>query len=640
MKKLLYLFLLPSILFSQTTPSVTPRVDGEGSLGTETYRWGEGHFDELKVQKSAVDADDVVNLSTAAAILSGSGDFVNSVAGKTGVVTLDADDISATATKLWMTDNEQAYLAELYSLNVKSYGATGDGITDDTAALQAAIDASVISGRALLFPAGNYRTTASLNNFWSVKMLGSGIIVRGSSNYSVTDSGTAVTNLYVDPVSGSDANDGLGASQAFATLQYAVDKLQAVRRPLVGRYKIHGAGGIYNEKVVIPNGLANSHHYLAFSFPDAPGIHCDPESWPEEGAILDGDGLEGTGFDVGLNNRISIEYLLIRNWYDESVSADAQLWNGLHCKADSFLITTGVSAVGNGYSNIHCGQRSRSYIKGGWLKGAKYSVINTNGSMTLGYNGTDSSDWMIIEGSGRGLSTKHAGSTVIDPMLFYDNSTAIWSNKTGNSVDTRGVSFTDNDVVFHLQGGYLSEHQSRPNTYTGNTRIYKRQGFASLDNVTQQAKTGLDLTQVNGPASTGATSSSLILDTEAFIPKGYLVSSGQYLEVEIWGQNNSSGNSYITPALLASIGGNNNLGTYRIEAGAMFKIKVFLWATTSATQVYMWDCVDAVQNSSSTNIGAGNTTIDFDAASYTFRINGYVTDNTIKIYKTRIILWG
>ncbi len=43
MKKLLYLFLLPSILFSQTTPSVTPRADGEGSLGTETYRWGEIH---------------------------------------------------------------------------------------------------------------------------------------------------------------------------------------------------------------------------------------------------------------------------------------------------------------------------------------------------------------------------------------------------------------------------------------------------------------------------------------------------------------------------------------------------------------------------------------------------------------------
>lgn len=527
-----------------------------------------------------------------------------------------------------------------YYLSVADYGATGDGVTDDTDAIQDAIDAAVLAGAWLWFPEGDYITTSTLTDFWSVRMFGPGMIVRGSSNYAVTDSGSAVTNLYVDPVSGADTNDGLGASQAFATLQYAVDKLQAVRRPLIGRYRICGASGVYNEKVVLPNGLANSNHYLSFIFPDDPGIHCDPESWPAGGAILDGTGLEGSGFDIGWNNRVAIEYLLIRNWYDESVSADAQTWNGLLCEANSFLFTTGVSAVGNGYSNIHCGQRSRSYIKGGWLKGAKYSVINTNGSMTLGYNGTDSSDWMIIEGAGRGLSTKHAGSTVIDPMLFDDNSTAIWCNKTGNSVDTRGVSFTDNDVVFHLQGGYLSEHSSIPNTYTGNTRIYQRQGFASLDNVTLQAKTGLDLTQVNGVASTGGTSTTLILDTEAFIPKGYLVSSGQYLEVEIWGINNSSGNSYIIPALLASTGETRKLGTYRIEAGARFKIKVFLWATTSATQSYMWDCVEAVHDSSSTNIGFGSTTIDFDAASYTFRINGYVTNSTITIYKTRIILWG
>ncbi|OQB07936.1 MAG: hypothetical protein BWY21_01507 [Parcubacteria group bacterium ADurb.Bin216] len=57
MKKLLYLFLLPSILFSQTTPSVTPRADGEGSIGTETYRWGEGHFGELYVEAPSL-ADD------------------------------------------------------------------------------------------------------------------------------------------------------------------------------------------------------------------------------------------------------------------------------------------------------------------------------------------------------------------------------------------------------------------------------------------------------------------------------------------------------------------------------------------------------------------------------------------------------
>lgn len=52
------------------------------------------------------------------------------------------------------------------ALNVKGYGATGDGTTDDTAALQAAIDAaqsnSAGTGRTVFLPAGIYKITASL----------------------------------------------------------------------------------------------------------------------------------------------------------------------------------------------------------------------------------------------------------------------------------------------------------------------------------------------------------------------------------------------------------------------------------------------------------------------------------------------
>lgn len=52
------------------------------------------------------------------------------------------------------------------ALNVKGYGAKGDGTTDDTAALQAAIDDaqsnSIGAGRTVFMPAGNYKITASL----------------------------------------------------------------------------------------------------------------------------------------------------------------------------------------------------------------------------------------------------------------------------------------------------------------------------------------------------------------------------------------------------------------------------------------------------------------------------------------------
>jgi len=46
--------------------------------------------------------------------------------------------------------------------NVKSYGAIGDGSTDDTAALQATADATTIASGTMYFPKGRYRITSNL----------------------------------------------------------------------------------------------------------------------------------------------------------------------------------------------------------------------------------------------------------------------------------------------------------------------------------------------------------------------------------------------------------------------------------------------------------------------------------------------
>lgn len=46
--------------------------------------------------------------------------------------------------------------------NVKSYGAVGDGITDDTAAIQAALTDAAQAARTVFFPEGTYKITSSL----------------------------------------------------------------------------------------------------------------------------------------------------------------------------------------------------------------------------------------------------------------------------------------------------------------------------------------------------------------------------------------------------------------------------------------------------------------------------------------------
>jgi len=58
--------------------------------------------------------------------------------------------------------------------NVVAFGATGNGVTDDTAAIQAAINAAQVAGGQVLIPAGSYKITAALAITSMVTILGVG----------------------------------------------------------------------------------------------------------------------------------------------------------------------------------------------------------------------------------------------------------------------------------------------------------------------------------------------------------------------------------------------------------------------------------------------------------------------------------
>lgn len=64
-------------------------------------------------------------------------------------------------------------------VSVKDFGAVGDGVADDTAEIQAAINYMATIGGTLLFPAGTYKVTSSLNWVQTADVGAAGIMFQG-----------------------------------------------------------------------------------------------------------------------------------------------------------------------------------------------------------------------------------------------------------------------------------------------------------------------------------------------------------------------------------------------------------------------------------------------------------------------------
>jgi hypothetical protein len=94
--------------------------------------------------------------------------------------------------------------ARLEPFDVTVYGAVGDGVTDDTAAIQAAATAALAAGKGVVFcPAGRYKFTSTLTFGSGVTLLGAGIgktvLYAPAASFSNTTIGTrGATSLAIE----------------------------------------------------------------------------------------------------------------------------------------------------------------------------------------------------------------------------------------------------------------------------------------------------------------------------------------------------------------------------------------------------------------------------------------------------------
>ena len=458
--------------------------------------------------------------------------------------------------------------------------------------------------------------------------------------------------LYVSKT-GSDSNNGFTPLTPFLTIQKAIDFIATLDKSYSSVQIIIG-DGVYQEAIDIPNNLVNKDTYLRFTG-SVQSLQQDPSTWT--GVIIDGtleDGNNTKGFNIGAYNNVECEYILFKNWYNNSLTNTQQVQVAVNVEQFANAYFYGCAAIGNGFNNIYVNPMGRAVITGGVYDGSRYVINNTGGRLSMSAN--SSSERSIIKnGLEYGLYAKHQSSSVLDYTEFENNGqiaaassygSALFAYKSGTSIDTRSCVFNKNNIVYNARGGFIASHPNLPDIMGSaanlNDRIWLNKGYGADDLINYTSLAGRDITRGFGGGSVTGTTPALAYSSGATIPKSYLMNTDQYIMIEIWGSNNAGGDAQCLPSLYDNVSGTRyQLETFLVPNSETFKLQLLVQASTGGRVASVfWNSIGASKGGKYVGQNVVNP-INFATADLEFQVWGTTTStNTLTIRKATCVLWG
>lgn len=414
------------------------------------------------------------------------------------------------------------------SVSVKNYGAIGDGTTDDTASVRAAVTAAYPGGQ-VYFPDGRYKVAGSIADFWRVDHDGPGVITDGTNDFRPSPRYFGDTNtLWVNSATGSDTNDGMFPGTAFQTMSGLMLFFSRLGTDVArGNWKVRLSGtfngtGLY--------GLSNFRTALTIE-----GDDLDANGEPTTKFVPSGPtDYFGIRVDPSLFAAVKIRKIGFRDFGGKEGGGAAY---GILIKdggyADIEDCTFDNCDVGVGmFSNIvGYGRRLKARDCG-----SAYNAIYSS-----------SVQWTYCEAHRctKGFTASRSAVAHVDYAVIEDCGTAINISQNAR-VGAIGGNFKRNGIVYEAEGGaeYIIDYVTSPvefniGTADANTMIYSHRGVSRETRIfgqlaTNEFRTDYDNTPV---VHTGTLTRTYLRSTPSGrdIPAMYLTDPAKKLRVLVHG---------------------------------------------------------------------------------------------------------